>query len=290
MVSQEDLGSSIEQKANAFLKHEASSLASQQSDQTLHNNLLKLGECKGQSRSRQLAWTIDHTLLKLDATQGQIDSLCEEARASNFKTVCVRLRWVERCVHNLKGSPVRVACVIGFHEGTSSTEEKAEEAAKAVKAGALELDMVTNWPLLKEKCFSEVYEDIAAVRKAALGDVILKVILETSQLDRYDIVAACTIAEVGKADFVKTSTGFCGQGATVENVRLMKSIVGDRMKVKASGGVRTIEDCIAMIEAGAGRIGTSSGVAIMREASSISRTDANVDEGEESKTLECSTA
>ncbi|KAL9100971.1 MAG: hypothetical protein Q9163_003713 [Psora crenata] len=222
-----------------------------------------------------VAQIIDHTLLKLDATEEQVDSLCEEAKRYNFKSVCVRLQWVERAVCSLRGSRVRVACVVGFHEGTYPALEKAEEAVKAVQAGAAELDMVMNWHLLKEKRFREVYEDVAAVKTAASGLAILKVILETSQLEAYDIVAACTIAAIAQADFVKTSTGFCGQGATVENVRLMRSTVGDRIKVKASGGVRTLEDCLTMIEAGAERIGTSNGVAIMQEANSVNGIGAN---------------
>lgn len=126
--------------------------------------------------------------------------------------------------------------------------------------------MVLNYPLLKQKQYSSVYSDILTVRNAAPAPIILKVILETSQLSRTEIIAACKIAEVAKADFVKTSTGFRGEGATVENVRLMKSVVGEGMKVKASGGVRSFEDAVAMMEAGAERIGTSCGVGIMEEA------------------------
>ncbi|KAL9125346.1 MAG: hypothetical protein Q9217_005438 [Psora testacea] len=230
--------------------------------------------------SKQLAQTIDHTMLKAHATEAQIDMFCDEAKRFNFRAVCVRLRWVELAASILEGSPVQVACVIGFHEGTYSTQEKAEEAAKAVAAGASELDMVINWPLLKEKRFSEVLEDVAAVRKIASGNVKLKVILETSQLVRSDIISACLIARLANADFVKTSTGFCGQGATVENVRLMKNEIGDRMKVKASGGVRTAKDCLAMLEAGAERIGTSNGVAIMQEANLVDRIGSKEAEGE----------
>lgn len=126
--------------------------------------------------------------------------------------------------------------------------------------------MVLNYPLLQQTQYSTVYSDILAVRNAAPPPIILKVILETSQLSRTEIIAACKIAEVAKADFVKTSTGFKGEGATVENVRLMKSVVGEGMKVKASGGVRSFEDAVAMMEAGAERIGTSNGVKIMEEA------------------------
>jgi len=129
--------------------------------------------------------------------------------------------------------------------------------------------MVINWPLLKKGRYSEVFSDIAAVRKVAPHPIILKVILETSQLSRHEIIAGCKIAEAARADFVKTSTGLNGQGATPENVRLMKSVVGDGMKIKASGGVKTVNECVVMMEAGAERIGTSNGVWIMDEAQAM---------------------
>ncbi len=146
---------------------------------------------------------------------------------------------------------------------------KGSEAAKAIDAGAGELDMVINRSFLKKTHYSEVFADVAAVRKVAPPPIILKVILETSQLSRYEIIAGCKVAEAAKADFVKTSTGFNGQGATPENVRLMKSVIGDGMKVKASGGVKTVSDCVAMMQAGAERIGTSNGVGIMEEAKAM---------------------
>ncbi len=136
-------------------------------------------------------------------------------------------------------------------------------------AGARELDMVINWPLLKKGHHSEVFSEIVDIRNMAPHPFILKVILETSQLSRREIIAGCKVAEAARADFVKTSTGFNGQGATAENVRLMKSVVGDGMKVKASGGVKTVSDCVVMMEAGAERIGTSNGVLIMDEAQAM---------------------
>ncbi|KAL8801139.1 MAG: hypothetical protein Q9200_007039 [Gallowayella weberi] len=139
------------------------------------------------------------------------------------------------------------------------------EAEHAVSAGALELDMVLNYPLLKQQEYSAVYADIAAVRNVAPRPTLLKVILETAQLTRFDIIAGCKIAAVANADFVKTSTGFGGQGATVENVRLMRSVIGPNMMVKASGGIKTVDGCLAMLKAGADRIGTSNGVEIMKE-------------------------
>lgn len=179
-----------------------------------------------------------------------------------------------------------VACVVGFHEGTYSVSEKVKyesaypvdvlilliasrEASIAVSAGASELDMVINYPLLKQQRYSQVYTDIAAVRNGAPHPIVLKVILETSKLSRSDIIAGCRVAEAANADFVKTSTGSGGQGATKENVRLMKSVIGPRMKVKASGGVKTVNECVVMMEAGAERIGTSNGVWIVKEAQTL---------------------
>ncbi|KAL8906155.1 MAG: hypothetical protein Q9207_002188 [Kuettlingeria erythrocarpa] len=143
------------------------------------------------------------------------------------------------------------------------------EASMAVSAGAMELDMVINYPLLKQQQYSQVHTDIAAVRNVAPHPIVLKVILETSKLSRSDIIAGCKVAEAANADFVKTSTGFGGQGATEDDVRLMKSTIGPKMKVKASGGVKTVNECVAMMEAGAERIGTSNGVWIMKEAETL---------------------
>ena len=229
---------------------------------------------------RELAQTIDHTLLKIDANEAQIDLLCEEAKRYNFRSVCVRSQWVQRTILSLRGSDVRVACVIGFHEGTYRTDDKASEAAKAVKDGASELDMVINHGLLRSGRLVEVYEDLVAVRKEAHGRVTLKVILETSQLSDYEIIAACVISEIAAADFVKTSTGFCGQGATLGNVRLMKSVVGDRLGVKASGGIRSWKESVDMLEAGASRIGTSNGVTIMEQAKAATTGEADQAQGE----------
>jgi deoxyribose-phosphate aldolase len=215
--------------------------------------------------------TIDHTLLVPSATESQIDTLCSEALEYGFATVCVRLNHAVRAVQNLKDTPdVGVACVVGFHEGTYPTSEKVDEAQNVVASGASELDMVINYPLLKEGKYSSVYEDVAAVRKAAPSPIQLKVILETSQLNQDEIIAGCVISCMAGADFVKTSTGFNGSGASVKNVALMRAVVdmlGEGCKVKASGGVRTAEDCIDMLKAGAERIGASAGVKIMKELS-----------------------
>ncbi|KAL4759836.1 2-deoxyribose-5-phosphate aldolase [Aspergillus foveolatus] len=213
--------------------------------------------------------TIDHTQLALTATPDQITELCTQASKYQFATVCVRLAHVEQAVAELRSAPeVGVACVVGFHEGMYETSEKEDEARKAVSLGATELDMVLKYPLLKTKQYVEVYEDILGVRNAAPAPVGLKVILETSQLTRDEIIAGSVISCLAGADFIKTSTGFNGAGATVENVALMYEVakaVGKRTKVKASGGVRCAADCIKMLRAGAERIGASSGVKIVQE-------------------------
>ncbi|KAL6713615.1 hypothetical protein ACLMJK_009080 [Lecanora helva] len=217
--------------------------------------------------SAAFAQMVDHTLLKTDATGEQIDRLCEEAIRYKFKSVCVRLPWIPRCFHNLQGTLVIVACVVGFPEGTHSTSSKVNEATAGIKSGASELDVVLNYPLLHHNNYTEIYTDLHTVRTAAPSST-LKVILETSQLNRKEIIAGCKIAEAAGADFVKTSTGFCGEGATRENVSLMRGVVGGSgVKVKASGGVRTMGDFVGMVEAGAERVGTSGGVGIMEEAS-----------------------
>jgi deoxyribose-phosphate aldolase len=216
-----------------------------------------------------IAKTIDHTQLSPTATEADIETLCAEAREYHFATVCVRLPHVDHAAYHLRETPdVGVACVVGFHEGTYKTEEKVEEAKHAVKRGASELDMVINYPLLKQGKYIQVYDDVHAVRKAAPSPTKLKVILETSQLNREEIIAGCVISSMAGADFVKTSSGFNGSGASVENVRLMRQTVdmlGKGCKVKASGGIRTADDCIAMLKSGADRIGASASVKIMKE-------------------------
>lgn len=218
-----------------------------------------------------VAHTIDHTQLAVDATESQIDTLCTEAREHKFATVCVRLPFVARASQNLKDvqDEVGIACVVGFHEGTQSTNDKVNEATAAVAGGASELDMVLNWPLLKQGKYHAVYADIHAVRRAAPSPKTkLKVILETSQLSREEIIAGCVVSDMAGADFVKTSTGFNGAGANIENVRVMREVVdmlANGCKVKASGGVRSAENAVEMLKAGASRIGASAGVAIVKE-------------------------
>lgn len=287
----------------------------------------------GNEALKELAKTVDHTILKLDATSAQIDSLCSEARTEDFKvgkiafkmhafdqsnlpqSVCVRLNWVQRCVANLKGSTVVVAAVVGFHEGTQDTYSKLREARACVAAGASELDVVLNHSLLTKHNrpeyprvirshdsaidsitaantaansgsttgsddeeipdYSAIYRELASIRSLCPAPVVIKLILETSQLTPKQILAASHLAGAANLDFIKTSTGFNGPGASLENVQLMvgaaeylhKTGVSKRqMQVKASGGVRSLETAVQMLEAGATRLGTSSGLWIMQQA------------------------
>ena len=205
---------------------------------------------------------IDHTLLKADATEEQIRKLCREAKEYDFASVCVNPSWIETAKEELEGSGVMVCVVVGFPLGAMTTAAKAFEARDAVERGADEVDMVIQIGRLKGGDDAYVTEDIRAV-KEAVGDKTLKVIIETCLLSDEEKIRACRDAEAAGADFVKTSTGFSSSGANLPDVRLMKQTVGDRLKVKAAGGVRSREDMDAMIEAGAERIGTSSGVKLI---------------------------
>ncbi|KAI4617440.1 hypothetical protein J4E80_005643 [Alternaria sp. BMP 0032] len=274
----------------------------------------------GEEALKQLARTVDHTVLKLDATTKTIDGLCGEARTENFKSVCVRLNYVQRCVSNLKGTDVLVACVVGFHEGTQDTYYKLREARAAVAAGARELDVVLNYSLLTKHNrpvspplerardsaidsitaantaknagssnasdfseedsdeipdYSAIYRELASIRSLCPAPTTLKLILETSQLNSAQILAASHLAAAASFDFIKTSTGFNGPGANLPNVQLMVAaaeylasakIGKKKMEVKASGGVRDLDTAVKMLEAGATRLGTSSGLWIMQEA------------------------
>ena len=205
---------------------------------------------------------IDHTLLKPDASAADIQKLCEEAKVYDFASVCVNPCNIETAAACLSGSDVKVCCVIGFPLGAMTKEAKVFEAEDAVRRGAEEIDMVLNIGRLKEGDDAYVTEEIRAV-KTAVGERILKVILETCLLNEEEIIRACKDAKAAGADFVKTSTGFSSGGAKAETVRLMRETVGDDMHVKASGGIRTKETLEEMIEAGADRIGTSSGVKLL---------------------------
>lgn len=208
---------------------------------------------------------IDHTLLKPDATQEMIDKLCAEAREHDFMSVCVNPYWVKRSAELLAGTDVKVCTVIGFPLGASTTESKAAETRDAIANGATEVDMVLNVGALKSGDLETVKNDIVAVKQAA-GDILLKVILENCLLTDEEKVVACKLSVEAGADYVKTSTGFSTGGATVEDIALMRKTVGPDVGVKASGGVRDGETAVAMIEAGASRVGTSSGVAIVTGA------------------------
>ena len=214
-----------------------------------------------------LAALIDHTLLKPDATRVEVEKLCMEADKYKFATVCVQPYRVAVAAELLKGSTVKVCTVIGFPSGAHRAEIKALEAVRAVADGALELDMVINIGAVKDKNWSLVTTEVESIVKAA-RERLVKVILETALLTPQEIVKVCEISREAGAMYVKTSTGFSKHGATVEAVQLMRKTVGDDMGVKASGGIRDLETLMKMVDAGANRIGTSHGVAILDGGSS----------------------
>jgi deoxyribose-phosphate aldolase len=221
--------------------------------------------------SQNVTKMIDHTLLKSDATKEEIVKLVEEAKKYSFASVCVNPTWVKIAAEMLKDTPeVKVCTVIGFPLGASTSETKAFETKNAIENGANEIDMVINIAALKDLQDDLVEKDIRAVVEAAKGKALTKVIIETCLLTREEKVRACELSVKAGADFVKTSTGFSSGGATVEDIRLMRETVGPEVGVKASGGVRSREDALAMIEAGATRIGASSGVSISKGELSLS--------------------
>ena len=210
----------------------------------------------------QLAAMIDHTNLKPTATEADIRKICAEAREYDFASVCANPVHVPLLKEELEGSRPLVCCVVGFPLGASAKEIKAAEARQAVSEGADEVDMVINIGAMKAGQTDTVQEDIAAVVEAASGKTV-KVIIETCYLSDEEKRSACRCAMDAGAHFVKTSTGFGSGGATVEDIKLMREVVGDKLQVKASGGIRTLEDAKAMIAAGADRIGASAGIAII---------------------------
>ncbi|MCL5037017.1 MAG: deoxyribose-phosphate aldolase [Chloroflexi bacterium] len=210
-----------------------------------------------------MAGTIDHTLLKPDATREQVLKLCEEARKYKFASVCINPGYVKLCADALKGTVVKVCTVIGFPLGATTSVAKAMETRDAIANGAEEIDMVINVGALKAGNYDLALEDIKAVRDACRGK-ILKVILETSLLTDEEKIKGCELSKQAGADFVKTSTGFGGGGATVHDIALMRKTVGKYMGVKASGGIRDFETAQQMIKAGATRIGASASVAIVK--------------------------
>jgi deoxyribose-phosphate aldolase len=214
-----------------------------------------------------IAAMIDHTVLKADATEAQIVTLCQEAREHHFAAVCVNASYVALCHESLEGTDVEVATVVGFPLGATLPEVKAYEAQRAIAAGASEIDMVIHIGALKGQQYDYVLRDIATVAQACHArGALLKVIIEAAMLTDEEKVAACYLSQEASADFVKTSTGFGPGGAKLEDVALMRRTVGPEMGLKAAGGIRTYADALAMAAAGATRIGASAGVKIVQEA------------------------
>lgn len=218
-------------------------------------------------QTQKIAGVIDHTILKPEATSAQIRQLCEEALHFGFASACMNPFYVPLAAELMRGSAVKVCTVAGFPLGATTTDAKVFEAQEAIQHGAQEIDMVMNVGALKSGDDEAVEEDIRRVTDAChRGKAICKVILENCLLTREEKIRACQIAMRAGADYVKTSTGFNSGGATVEDVELMRTTVGPKMGVKASGGIRTYEDVLKMVAAGATRIGTSSGVKIVEQA------------------------
>lgn len=213
-----------------------------------------------------IASFIDHTLLKAEATKPDIIQLCAEAKEYRFATVCVQPCWVRLAAEELAQTDVGITTVIGFPLGATTSFTKAAETRDAIANGATEVDMVIPVGMLKDDEGMHVYQDILAVVRAAGDQAIVKVIIETGLLTDEEKRTACMLAKEAGADFVKTSTGFGPGGAREEDIRLMRKVVGEQMGVKASGGVRTYDDAVAIIAAGANRIGASSGIAIVTGA------------------------
>lgn len=210
---------------------------------------------------------IDHTALKPEATEAHIKQLCQEALTYRFASVCVNAGYVKLCARWLSGSPVKVCTVVGFPLGATLPEVKKYETNKAISLGATEIDTVINVGALKSQEYDLVLQDIRdVVRAAHAKNVLVKVIIEAALLTGEEKVAACELAQQAGAEYVKTSTGFGPGGATMEDVALMRHIVGPHMGVKAAGGIRTLQDAQKMIKAGATRIGASASVKIMQEA------------------------
>lgn len=223
----------------------------------------RIGGKPGEEPGPELARFIDHTILKPDAARSDIERLCLEARENDFASVCVQPWWVPLCADLLGGTSVKVCTVIGFPHGMNKPETKSYEARRAVADGATELDMVINIGALKSKDLGTVERDIRAVVEGARPRAAVKVILETAYLTDEEKAEGCALAKGAGADYVKTSTGFGPGGATVEDVALMRRVVGEDMGVKAAGGIRDAEIARKMIEAGATRLGASASLAIV---------------------------
>lgn len=216
-----------------------------------------------------IASMIDHTILKADATIEQVKKICDEAKEYKFKSVCVNSCYTKFVSDELKDSDVLVCTVVGFPLGTMDSKAKAFETARAIELGANEIDMVINVGALKDKNYDLVLKDIKEVVETAKDKAIVKVIIEACLLTEEEKIKACELSVEAGADFVKTSTGFSTGGATVEDIKLMRKVVGPQIGVKASGGVRTTEDALKFIEAGANRIGASASIAIVNKDNKI---------------------
>jgi len=233
--------------------------------QTLEKNL-PVAAATPYRMDASLAKFIDHTILKPEATTAQMDVLCADARLYGFASVCINPIFVPLCAEHLQGSGVDVCTVVGFPLGADPAAVKAAEAKDAIHHGATEIDMVQAVGMLKSGAYEVVYDEVRAVAETCHKDhAILKVILETCLLTNNEKIIACLLCKAAGADFVKTSTGFNAAGATVEDIRLMRGVVGSELGVKAAGGVRSLADARAMLDAGATRLGASAGVAIMKD-------------------------
>lgn len=208
---------------------------------------------------------IDHTLLTPTASRKDIITLCNEAKQYNFYAVCVNSCWVRTAANELKGTDIKIVATVGFPLGAASTKAKLEEAIKAVEDGADEIDMVMNIGLFKSGFIKKTQRDIIAV-KNAIGNKVLKVIIETCYLDKYEVRIACNICKIAKVDYIKTSTGYGTEGAKLRDIQMIHSAIESDTKIKASGGIVNKEQAIAFIHAGADRIGTSKGVDIIFSA------------------------
>ncbi len=226
--------------------------------------ICRLGGTPGEAPGPGLAGYIDHTVLKPDAPRADIERLCQEARANSFASVCVQPWWVGLCADLLAGSTVKVCTVIGFPHGMNKPEVKSYESRRAMEDGATELDMVINIGALKSKDYGTVERDIRGVVEVAHPRASVKVILENAYLTDEEKAEGCALAKAAGADYVKTSTGFASGGATVEDVELMRRVVGEEMGVKAAGGIRDADVARRMIEAGATRLGASASLAIVQ--------------------------
>lgn len=234
---------------------------------TYENELPPMPELPAAPQGAEIARWIDHTILKPEATAQQVKQICEEALALNFASVCINPSFVSLAAGLLSGSTVETCTVVGFPLGATLPTVKMAETLTVIALGATEVDMVINIGALKAEAYGLVLNDIEAVVQAAHNQrAIVKVIIETALLTRQEKIIACLLCKEAQADYVKTSTGFSTAGATVEDVELMRRVVGAKMGVKAAGGIRNLNDAQAMIAAGASRLGASAGVAILEEA------------------------